>query len=44
MEEGNISAEDLQVYSLVWEKAMDAVRRRYDILKKPVKRKKKIIK
>ena len=42
MEEGNISAEDLQVYSLVWEKAMDAVRRRYDILKKPVKRKKTI--
>jgi TRAP transporter TAXI family solute receptor len=44
MEDGKISSTDLQIYSLVWEKAMDAVRRRYDTLKKPVRRKKKIIK
>lgn len=44
MEDGKISSTDLQVYSLVWEKAMDAVKRRYDTLKKPVRRKKKIIK
>lgn len=44
MEDGNISSTDLQVYSLVWEKAMDAVKRRYDTLKKPVRRKKRIIK
>lgn len=44
MEDSNISSEDLQVYSLVWEKAMDAVRRRYDVLKKkPVRRKKKLV-
>lgn len=44
VEDGKISSADLQLYSLVWEKAMDAVRRRYDTLKKPVRRKKKIIK
>jgi TRAP transporter TAXI family solute receptor len=44
MEDGKISSTDLQVYSLVWEKAMDAVKRRYDTLKKPVRRKKRIIK
>lgn len=40
MEDGKISAEDLQIYSLVWEKAMDAVRRRYELVKKKTKRKK----
>jgi TRAP transporter TAXI family solute receptor len=40
MEEGKISSEDLQIYSMVWEKAMDAVRRRYDLLKKKPNRKK----
>lgn len=44
MEDGKISSTDLQIYSLVWEKAMDAVRQRYVTLKKPVRRKKKIIK
>ena len=42
MEEGKISTEDLNIYSLVWEKAMDAVRRRYDLLKKKPKRKKPV--
>lgn len=40
VEEGRVSSEDLQIYSLVWEKAMDAVRRRYDLLKKKPKRRK----
>lgn len=44
MEDGKISPTDLQIYSLVWEKAMDAVRRRYDLLKKrTTKRKKKVV-
>lgn len=42
MEDGKISSDDLNIYSLVWEKAMDAVRRRYDLLKKKPRRKKPV--
>lgn len=42
MEDGKISSDDLSIYSLVWEKAMDAVRRRYELLKKKPRRKKPV--